>query len=281
MKTLLTFPGKIGDFFHQFRAARQFIRSHDGPVHLWLDQGTLSGMDDLLATANHGPTPFTWETRVGIKNYLLGGQPYDFGLNGDPPEGFDQVIHLGFRDHPDGPITLDAADLLKLAPKDLTEMVHQQTFWPPWPPVTRQVGRLVFHSPLLCHTGPVQSAWEVLVKLRDDFALEIHFPDILVVGTAEEVAYARELGFNGEVADWFRTASLLVGCDALLAGGSSVASLAGLVACPCCRIGQAFEVAGFPYPRAFNNLAPRQVSLPPDRRDLAGQAFDFLIANRR
>ena len=278
MRTLLTFPGHLGDTFLQWQAARTLIHYQPGEYVLGL--GTLlPSMKRLIPLfERYAAVPVQAQELAGITEWGSGGQPWDFGMGESVPDGFDRVLHCGYREHPILPVAVEVGRTLGLNQRQLDSIPRFPGFVVPG--VERVVGRLVFHCPVLGHTGEPAMAWRLLETLLRRYDLQDRF-DILVIGLEDEVRKGRSLGLQAEEMAWERTAEVLAGADAAFCGGSSVAALAGCLHTPCVRLGSAYENNVHFAFRPWTNVAPNQLNVVISHFRLEDLIFDFLLNHRR
>lgn len=230
MSLVFTMPGKIGDALLQFPAIYWHCNDTRQKATLWLDEKTLRPLSNLFIAQ---PCIEAVEFKSGIENYNCGGQPFDFGLK--IADHMDHEIHhCGFRKFPTKQITLETLDNLaglQIARRDTNTCLTVIHGIPPH-------RRLVLHGKFTSHASGVPSFW----KFLSDHAAELQnlYEEIVFVGTPAERRRALELYPNwaayDDGGDFLHLAQFMAPAEAVIACGSSVAALGGLLGVPTLRI---------------------------------------------
>lgn len=233
MKTLWTFPGKIGDTLLQLPVAVHWALKHGQKIDAHISEQvepigpiikSLSVIDDVKVATGR------------ITSYHCGGQPWDFGYKNGDTADYGHVLHCGFRRFPDKQITLFTRDAL-----DLQDDLHDGLFENPYiafsDPSPKR--RLVLHAKRISQSGGDCLFWPI-VKTMLNAGLGNRFDEVVAVGLREERLDARSrLNVQSTWADngdWAALARYLAESALVIDAGTGVAVLAGAVGTPCIRI---------------------------------------------
>lgn len=233
MKTLWTFPGKIGDTLLQWPVAMHWALKHGEKIDVRISEG-VEPIGNLLASQS---VVNDLKVATGrIISYNCGGQPWDFDYKPEDTTEYEQVFHCGFRRFPDKQITLFTRDALSLQEDLVDGLFGYQTI------LAGQVDpkrRLVIHGRRISQSGGDCLFWGVMKNLLAN-GIADRFDEIVAVGTRDERLDARSrLNVQSTWADngdWSALALYLANSALLIDAGTGVAALAGAVGTPCIRI---------------------------------------------
>ena len=236
------FPGKLGDALLQWPVAEQWLRDHDEQAEVWIDP-TCTPAQSLFAAEK---TVSTVKIVAPADNYTCGGQPWQGKFGTDEHLQYE-IVPMGFRAFPQRQITLQTAldcplkiDTKRLATEPAFHVEH-----------SGKANRVVLHGTFASHNSGVPRFWRVLHDIKAD--LEANFDEIVFVGTPDERGRAMELyppssqwGFFDDHGSFLELAQEIVSARLVMAAGSSVAALGGVLKVPTLRvhdpIGQAPKV---------------------------------------
>lgn len=254
MKTLWTFPGKIGDALLQFGVAAAWMQQTGESIDVRISEG-VEPIGGLLK-AQPGVASVEVMTNA-ITSYHMGGQPWDFGL-GEAVEGYDKVFHCGFRRFPTHQITRFTRDELGLTEITDEDLATEYLLNPGSEP--QVANRLLIHPRRIGQNGGDPLFWKVMTQLLADDIASL-FNSVYVIGTREERLDARsrlDLGLAlTDDGDWAKLADILSTSAMLIDAGSGIAPLAGALGTPTIRIhddimGQPKEIWDNPQPWFMN-----------------------------
>lgn len=246
-----TFPGKLGDALLQFPVMYWHWQDTGERFACWMDEKSLRPLANLFASQ-----PCVEEVlfKPGIENYNMGGQPFEFNLT--VADHLDrQFVHLGFRQFPTKQITLEtlANVPLKIQRRDTISCLTVAHNLSP-------KRRLVLHGKFTSHASGVPSFWKFLADHAKE--LENLYEEIVFVGTAGERKRALELypdwSAYDDGGDFLHLAMFVAPAEAVIACGSSVAALGGVLGVPTLRI---HDPIGDAAAIIWSNLGPNQFNL--------------------
>lgn len=164
-------------------------------------------------------------TSSGIQNYNIGGQPYDFGRDAQFRSEYENVVHLGYREFPNGDIVVDTCGMLSLFP--------QRPVFPGYP--LSKIDSIAVHVESArdqCNVDTCLSILPILDKLKGFFPVTIITTyDIASPDVANAYSPWGDVQFHNDHGDMRLTAELLA--RSLLIGTySSMASLAHAIRSP-------------------------------------------------
>lgn len=253
-KVVFTFPGKLGDFFHQWPIAYHYGKMF-GDFHVGLDQRLLKPIAGLVARQPH--VEHVW-LLPGIEHYQIGGQPFDFGMPYQEYKHWDKVYHLGFRDAPEKPITLQCREYVdfKIPTKALK---RECTLVGEREPRPRNL--LLLHGRRYDMYGEFPNFWHALWESWD--LLKAEFDEIEWIGLPEEKRISDKFGGTDfdDGGDWVKLVDEMRDARLVMGVGGAMVALAGALKVPSIRIHD--PVLGF-REEVFANFGERQWNLGTD-----------------
>lgn len=230
MKTVFTSPGKAGDCLLQWPVAYWWAKKYGKQFEMWLDEKTCRMLKPLFEAQSCVSGVVL---KDGIKNWNIGGQPWDFGLN---TEDFRdcEIYHLGMRSFPQRQITLQTLEWVPFTVDKQALCNEPALETTPLNPGNR----LVLHANFRGQAAGTPGFWRFLYRERGD--LESMFDEITFVGTDDEVGRALELypqwsGFS-DAGDFYKLACFISGSRFLIGPGSSIAHLGNCLKVPTLRV---------------------------------------------
>jgi len=251
MVPLITFPGKIGDAFLQWPVARWFIDNKYPKVDIAVAE-QISSVGPIFER-QPGVNSVVYLT--GIHSWHLGGQPWDFGMQSVFGK-WTVLIHLGFRERPDQPITLhcakEAGANLDKAPLSDPALILPQD---------DKRNRLLLHGTFKDHQGHTPSFWSVIRDNRE--LLEKAFDEIYFIGASNDLSVLSGLDFPAKPffddGDIIKTAEFMANSKLVIGCGSSMVALAGALGIPSLRL---HDPTGLEQP-VFSHVGANQVNIDP------------------
>lgn len=254
MRTIFTFPGKIGDSFLQWPVAYHWAKDNKALFDVWLDENTLKPIERLISSQ---PCVENVILRPGVNTWTMGGQPYDFGIPNSEYVG-NQIFHLGMRVFPQRQITLQTRlDMPQKLSVSTEDFANDPSIYARDPIFGN---RCVLHGSFLHrHGGCVPSFWKFLRNVIGD--LEGIFDEIVFVGTEHERKRALEIYPSckefDDGGDFNELARLIAGSRLVIGAGSSVVALSGAMKIPTIRVHDA--IGNLPK-FIWSNLGDNQVN---------------------
>lgn len=252
-QVVATCPGKIGDFFHQWPIAYHWSKKHNRKIHIGVDERMLRPLVPLI---KHQPCVEDVWLLPGIEHYQIGGQPFDFGLSYQAYKQWEKIIHLGYREVPEKPLTLAVREWsgVEIPTKALkSECTLVGTRDP------RPRNLLLLHGRRHDMYGEFPCFWKALWEVVD--FLQEEFEEIKWVGTPSETRIAHKFPFTEvfeDRGDWIKLVDEMKDARMVMGVGGAMVALAGALKTPSIRIHD--PVPGF-RPEIFANFGERQWNL--------------------
>ena len=254
--TLWTFPGKLGDSFHQWPIAYHWAKEQKQQIVVGLDRTTLQGAKSLFAAQKCVEEVILLD---GIKAWNIGGQPWNFGFTGDDYKRWRGVVHLGFHFMPNEQLTYFVrkkfGPLIEVDDRTLEE---EQSIYTG----ERKVqSRVLLHGQAKCpHTRKPPAFWGVLDEIAP--MLE-RFEQKVFIGLPQDVPNQRPDGWTHfeDGGDWLTLARYMNNSALVIGVGSAPVALAGAMKVPCIRIHDTIGGQMDLDYRIWSNLGSNQINL--------------------
>jgi hypothetical protein len=230
-KTLVTFPGKLGDALAQWPPAYQWAKATGEKFDVMIDE-RIARIRPLLEVQ---PCVESVVVVRRVRNVLCGGQPWHMDLTVAEHERWPQVFHMGLRRMPEKMLTLQAAENIPISFDEAT-LSEQSLFVGP----RETTNTLVVHGTSWCHYNIRirPRVWDVLAHLRP--WIEERFTRVQFVGKPDEMLEMMEIyGWPQEMFSdigLLATAGIMNNAAFVIGAGSMGVVLAACLAVPSLRV---------------------------------------------